>query len=147
MVKYALKCETCFYEFEGWFSSSEDFEKQSASHLLECPRCDSASVKKQIMAPMVRDSKTGSVVPDEMRQKAEAMFTAMRKHVAETHDYVGDKFADTARQMHYGETETKPVWGEATVEEAKALAEEGVPAVPMPKEIVPEKPTDTKKLN
>ena len=81
-----------------------------------------------------------------MRQMAE-MAKDVREHVSSTHEYVGGSFAETARAMHYGETDSRPVWGETTPAEAKELVEEGVPAMPLPAPFVPEKPVDQKKLN
>lgn len=72
---------------------------------------------------------------------------AARKHIAETHDYTGGDFPDEARAMHYGEIEQRPIWGEATPEEAQTLLEEGVNAQPLPAAITPKPPKDKTKLN
>ena len=69
----------------------------------------------------------------------------VREHIKENFDYVGDKFAEEARKMHAGETEERAIWGEATPEEVRELAEEGVPASPLPPELAPSRPD--KKLN
>lgn len=85
--------------------------------------------------------------PEFTPEQFKAMAKAVREHVSSTHEYVGDKFAETARSMHYGEIEQKSVWGETTLQEAKELVEEGVPALPLPAPMAPEKPVEPKKLN
>ena len=125
MIRYSLAC-VGEHEFEAWFSNSNAYDTQRKRKLVECPVCGSTEVQKQIMAPAVRSSE----------KKAEASAAAkmageIRQHIAQTHDYVGDKFADEARSMYYGETEHRPVWGEVTPEVAKELIEEGVPAMPI----------------
>lgn len=72
---------------------------------------------------------------------------AAREHIAATHDYTGTGFPDEARAMHYGEIEQRPIWGEASPEEAKTLLEEGVNAVPLPASLAPKPPKDTSDLN
>lgn len=147
MVKYALKCDICEVRFEGWFSSSDAYEAQRHSGELTCPSCDATEISKQIMAPSIRDSRTEKAV-QHMDGKAFAeMAKAVRDHVESTHQYVGEKFADTARAMFYGEQEKRPVWGETTLDQAKELVEEGVPALPLPGPMVPDKPADPKKIN
>ncbi len=147
MVKYALRCDTCEIGFEGWFSTSDAYDAQREAGELTCPQCGSPSISKQIMAPAVRDSRTEKAVRHIDVEKFEAMARAVREHVETTHEYVGDRFADRARAMYYGEEEHKPVWGETTLQEAKELVEEGVPAMPLPGAMAPEKPGDPKKLN
>lgn len=147
MVKYALKCDACGIGFEGWFSSSAAYDEQSAAGELTCPQCGGAGISKQIMAPAVRDSRTEKAVRHIDAEKFAAMARAVREHVESTHEYVGDKFADRARAMYYGEEDHKPVWGETTLQEAKKLIEEGVPAMPLPTPMVPQRAPDPKKLN
>ena len=146
MVKYALKCETCDVGFDGWFSSSEDFDAKKSSGELLCLNCGSTQIEKQIMAPAVSGTRKNMISTSDQKKFAE-MAKAVREHVSSTHEYVGDNFAETARSMYYGEKEAKPVWGQTSIKEAKELAEEGVPALPLPAPMVPEKPADPKKLN
>jgi hypothetical protein len=156
MIRYALKC-VGDHRFEAWFSNSEAFDKQRKRKLVECPECGSHDVSKQIMAPAVRASgqkvggqKTGADKSDR-NTNPEAMAAKVageiRQHIASTHAYVGDKFADEARSMFYGETDTRPVWGEVTPDVARELHEEGVPALPLPKPFAPDKPREPGKLN
>lgn len=142
MIRYSLAC-VGEHEFEAWFSNSGAYDKQRKRKLVECPVCGSTEVRKQIMAPMVRSS--DKAVPPEVA--AAKVAGEIRKHIAETHDYVGEKFADEARAMYYGETEHRPVWGEVTPETAQELAEEGVPAMPLPKPFAPDPPRRKARMN
>lgn len=142
MIRYSLAC-VGEHEFEAWFSNSEAYDKQRKKKLVECPVCGSTDVRKQIMAPAVRSS--DKAVPPEV--VAAKVAGEIRKHIAETHDYVGEKFADEARAMYYGETETRPVWGEVTPDVAQELVEEGVPAMPLPKPFAPDPPRRKSRAN
>ena len=145
MIRYALKC-IGDHEFEAWFSNSEAYDAQRKRGQVLCPECGSKKISKQIMAPAVRSSETRSDA-----DKAEAEFARMagkvRKHIADTHEFVGDKFADEARAMHSGEREHRPVWGQVTPDVATELVEEGVPALPLPAPFAPETPRKRKRLN
>jgi len=134
MIRYDLKCDNGD-EFEAWFGSIADYDKQAAAGLVECPHCGSKHVEKAPMAPAVRTSR--SVEARKERAVAMAMAAKVREHIKDNFDYVGDKFADEARKMHSGETEDRAIWGEVTPDEAKALEEEGVPAAPLPPELAP----------
>lgn len=141
MIRYDLRCANGD-EFEAWFGSIADYDKQAEAGLLECPHCGSKHVEKAPMAPAVRTSR--SVEARKARAVAMATAAKVREHIKENFDYVGDKFADEARKMHAGETEERAIWGEATPDEARALAEEGVPAAPLPPALAP---TPERKLN
>lgn len=142
MIRYDLKCANGD-EFEAWFGSIADYDKQAEAGLVECPHCGSKHVEKAPMAPAVRTSR--SVEARKERAVAVAMAAKVREHIKDNFDYVGDKFADEARKMHSGETEDRAIWGEVTPDEARALEEEGIPAAPLPPEIAPLPPD--KKLN
>jgi hypothetical protein len=146
MIRYALKC-IGDHRFEAWFSNSEAYDKQRKRKLVECPECGSHEVAKQIMAPAVRASRKTSAARPGPEAMAAKVAGEIRNHIATTHDYVGDKFADEARSMFYGETDTRPVWGEVTPDVARELHEEGVPALPLPKPFAPDKPREPGKLN
>jgi hypothetical protein len=133
------------HQFEAWFSSSKAYDAQRRKKLVECPVCGSHEVRKQIMAPAVRASEKSVKESSEMMMAK--MAGEIRRHIADTHDYVGDKFADEARSMYYGEAAHRPVWGEVTPDVAKDLMEEGVPAVPLPKPFAPEPPRKRDKLS
>ncbi|MEM9054495.1 MAG: DUF1178 family protein [Pseudomonadota bacterium] len=145
MIKYALICQDCETEFEGWFASSEAFDAQKQRGLLNCAACDGTNVAKAIMAPAVSGTKKSG--PPDPQKVFGKLAAKARQHVAENFDYVGDGFATEARAMHYGEIENKPIWGETTPEERAELKDEGVPAEPLPPAFVPAKPRDDEKLN
>ena len=152
MIKYALKCEVD-HDFEAWFPSSDGFDDQSRQGLVECPMCGSRQVGKAIMAPMVRKSREGlgkgrDESGDAQRRLAELAFK-VRKHVEATHDYVGDAFAQEARDIHSGLTPERAIYGEATPSEVKALVEDGVrvAAIPMMAPKAVDAKVETKKLN
>jgi hypothetical protein len=145
------------HRFEAWFSNSKAYETLHKKKLVECPVCGSHDVRKQIMAPAIRSSekKAQQPPPQSSHQSSgespEAALARLagevRQQIAQTHDYVGEKFADEARSMFYGEAEHRPVWGEVDPETAKDLIEEGVPAMPIPKAFAPEPPRKRAKLN
>jgi hypothetical protein len=134
MIKYALACDHD-HAFEGWFGSSSDYDDQAARGLLECPLCASKAVRKQIMAPAVAGTKARTAAPEPNAQVREMMMTAMgevRRQVEENFDYVGDRFAKEARDIHEGKSEDRGIYGEASPKEVKALIEDGVQVAPLP---------------
>lgn len=141
MIKYDLRCDRGD-EFEAWFGSISDYDKQAEAGLVECPHCGSKHVEKAPMAPAVQTGRKKAERTE--RAVAMAMAAKVREHIKDNFDYVGDKFADEARKMHQGESEERAIWGEATPEQAQELAEEGIPAAPLPPELAPVQP---KKLN
>lgn len=134
MIKYALACEH-EHTFEGWFGSSADYDDQQARGLVECPACASKAVRKQIMAPAVVGAKAQTLPADERAQRRAMMMQALkqvREHVEENFDNVGDSFAREARAIHEGKAENRPIYGDATPAEVKALVEDGIPVAPLP---------------
>lgn len=134
MIRYALTCKN-EHEFDGWFRSSSAFDEQAKAGELQCPVCGSADVRKGLMAPNVAGTKKSNsidVSPAQAAQKMVMMMTALRKHVEENCDYVGDKFAEVARRIHYEEEPHREIYGEATPDEARELIEEGVEVAPLP---------------
>lgn len=142
MIRYDLRCANGD-EFEAWFDSMAAYDKQAEAGLVECPNCGSTHVEKAPMAPAVVTGRVKEARAE--RAVAMAMAAKVREHIKENFDYVGDKFADEARKMHAGESEERAIWGEATPEEARELAEEGIPASPLPPELAPVAPS--KKLH
>jgi hypothetical protein len=142
MIKYQLQCGAgC--SFEGWFRSSVEFERQEAAHELECPVCGDARVSRAIMAPYVR---TASAKPaaiaapaDEVKEAFETAARRARDYIDKNFDYVGQRFPEEARRIHYGEAKGRPIWGEATREEAKSLVDEGVSAEPLHPALAPKR--------
>ena len=131
MIKYSLKCDKD-HSFEAWFSDSLNFEKQNKKKLISCPSCSSLEITKNIMAPNISSKKQNSNKINQKKDKVEMVLNKVRKHVENNFDYVGDKFADEARSMHYGKKEEREIYGETTLEDAVELIEEGVNVQPMP---------------
>jgi len=140
MILYKLKCEKD-HEFEGWFASSAAYDEQVAAREVTCPVCASPDISKAIMAPNV--AIRGAIKTRKGRQnKAEEIRNArtqyvkmvkdVRNHVEQNFDYVGGRFAEEARRIHYGEADDRNIYGEATPEEARDLIEEGIDVAPLP---------------
>jgi len=135
MIRYALTCEH-EHEFEGWFSSSSDFDDQQGRGLIECPMCASKMVRKQIMAPAVTGTKktVREMPPAKMQAMMMEAAGRIRRHVEENFDDVGDAFASEARAIHEGRAEDRGIYGQATPKEVRELVEDGVPVAPLPAE-------------
>jgi len=133
VIVYNLRCRNA-HEFEGWFRDSTAYEEQARVGALTCPVCDSRKVEKAIMAPAVSGAKKPTVNADEAKQMRQFM-TGLRKYVQDNADYVGPNFAEEARKIHYGEADQRHIYGEASVEEAKELLEEGVDVAPLPPDL------------
>jgi hypothetical protein len=152
MIHYQLRCSQ-EHEFDGWFKSSDAFEKQAKLGLVECPACGDVKVSRALMAPAVatreivpvaREPQSQLPVPapvpsppamtaaGPMPAHLRAMLSRLRAEVEKHCDYVGPAFADEARKMHRGESERRGIYGETTPSEAEALAEEGVEFARMP---------------
>lgn len=134
MIRFALICEH-EHEFEGWFRSNDDFDTQKRRGFVDCPSCGSHKVQKALMAPAVstaRKQETIALAMGEAQKQALAQLKAMAEKVRENADYVGDKFAEEARKIHFGEIDPRGIYGEATLDEAKSLAEDGVEFMPIP---------------
>jgi len=145
MIRFTLKCSQG-HQFESWFASGAAFETlQSAGH-LSCPDCGDAQVEKAIMAPNVRAARdTGrepathqptarsEPAPAQDPQSAlRARIEALRRHVEQNSHDVGRDFAAEARRMHAGESDKTAIHGEARIDEARALLEDGIPVAPLP---------------
>jgi hypothetical protein len=128
MIVFDLKCADSGDVFEAWFRSSADYEDQKARGLVQCPTCQSPRVGKAPMAPRV----PAKSAIDPLQQLASIQAALLKDS-----EWVGERFADEARAMHLGETEMRPVHGEATAAEARALVKDGVPVAPLPLPVVP----------
>jgi hypothetical protein len=150
VIRYSLVCHKG-HPFESWFSDSAAYERQVKRKLVACPLCDSTKVEKAIMAPRLarKDKSTSQEEPVEAppsaapEAPAQVMISAqerafraklkeLRDHLTANSDNVGKKFPEEARKMHYGETEHRSIYGEASAEDAKALHEEGIEFHPLP---------------
>lgn len=134
MILYTLRCAKN-HQFEAWFKDSAAYDAQFAAKSVTCPACGSAEVEKAIMAPRVGKkkgdapasrpaAKTVSVDPRAVAVREQ--LRELRRQVEENCDYVGPRFAEEARKIHYGETEARGIYGETSDEEAKELSDEGV---------------------
>lgn len=134
MIRFSLHCDQA-HDFEGWFRSNDDFETQRKRGFVECPECGSQKVEKALMAPSVSTSRKQDKIALAMGQeqrKAIAALKEISEKVRANAENVGDKFAEEARKIHFGETEARGIYGAATVDEAKGLAEDGIEFMPLP---------------
>jgi hypothetical protein len=149
MIRYNLRCERG-HAFESWFQSSSAYESQEKRKLVNCPACGSAEVERAIMAPQIVSKKsrdraapaaapstevtTPTSTPLMMAQERElrAKLKELRDHIVKNADNVGERFPNEARKMHYGDIEHRPIYGEASPDEARSLIEEGVEVSPLP---------------
>lgn len=129
MIVYQLRCAKN-HEFEAWFKDSATFDSQCPAGDIECPVCGNTKIVKAPMAPRISTKQVSDAAASgrahELAEQILKSVNALRKHVEENCDYVGEKFADEARRIHYGETEERPIYGEATKDEAKNLDDEGI---------------------
>jgi hypothetical protein len=135
MIRYNLRCDRD-HEFEAWFRSSGDYDRAAKAGGNVCPVCGSTEIEKALMAPAVAGTRKAETVslaaPDPRRAALREALKEFRKKVTENADYVGDKFAEEARKIHFHETEPRGIYGEATIEEARKLAEEEIAFQPLP---------------
>lgn len=133
MIHFALICDSG-HGFDAWFGSGDAYDRQAGARAVVCPCCGSAEVKKAPMAPAVKRGTAEPAEPREAtrRKKTYAFLKDLRAHLEANAEHVGPAFPEEARKMHYGETEARSIYGEASLEEARALREEGIPAVPLP---------------
>jgi len=159
MIRYALACVQG-HAFESWFQNSAAYDKQRARGLVSCPVCGDTKVAKAIMSPRLSGAKTrGRRAPRPTEAPAPASDTAvpapaeaktsvaimspqerefrkklteLRQHLTKNADYVGQKFPEEARKMHYGDIDHRSIYGEASPQDAKALHDEGIEFHPLP---------------
>lgn len=139
MIRYTLVCDNA-HSFEGWFSSSSDFDQQVESGFLTCPVCNSASVSKALMAPSVstarKQEQRQQVAMDFARQEAIAKLREVVQTIRSSAEDVGELFPEEARKIHYGETERRGIIGQASLNEVRELIDEGIEVAPLP--VLPE---------
>lgn len=142
MIQYALKCSKG-HSFDSWFQSAEAYDKLAAAGMVSCAVCGDAQVEKAIMTPRVRPARSAAKVPaapeaepvaklSEPASEMEKALAEARKQIEENSDYVGKDFASEARAMHVGDAPERSIYGEANLEDAKSLIEDGVPVTPLP---------------
>jgi len=154
MIRYALVCDQR-HDFEAWFQSSADYDKQLKRALVSCPTCGSTKIEKAIMAPSIGRAgkrEDGPIVANELpapppapaepaapvamlspqEREVRKKLKELRDHLIKNADNVGQKFPEEARKMHYGEIEHRSIYGEASPQDAKELYEEGIDFHPLP---------------
>ena len=134
MIRFSLTCRHD-HTFEAWFRSNDDFEAQRKRGFVECPDCGSNKVEKALMAPAVstgRKREKMALAMGQTQKRVLAELKALSQKMRENADYVGDRFAEEARKIHFGEADPRGIYGEATPDEAKGLAEDGVEFMPIP---------------
>jgi len=150
MIHYQLCCDVD-HEFDGWFKDSDNFERQAARKLINCPVCASTKIRRALMAPGIRKKgaaapviesdtaapvqapqpssrKAGGFMPDQVR----AALLKLRAEVEKNCDYVGPNFAEEARRIHNGQAEPRGIYGESTEADAEALADDGIEIAQIP---------------
>jgi hypothetical protein len=132
MIVFDLKCAAQGHVFEGWFGSSEDYDRQSARGLVTCPICGDAEVGKAPMAPHVGAKGNQAPADPAAVKKALAEMADLQSRMLENSDFVGDRFPDEARAIHLGEAEARAIHGRASRDEAKTLVDEGISVAPLP---------------
>jgi hypothetical protein len=158
MIRYSLRCERD-HAFESWFQDSSAYDAQVKRKLVSCPVCSSVKIEKAIMAPRIVGKKgrervepvpapapaapaeipaAATSTPLMMAQERElrAKLKELRDHIVKNADNVGEQFPNEARKMHYGDIEHRPIYGEASPEEARSLVDEGIEVSPLP--VLPE---------
>ncbi|MGH1356426.1 MAG: DUF1178 family protein [Thalassovita sp.] len=151
MIQFTLKCDND-HRFDSWFQSGAAFDKLKTAGMVTCAVCGSGNVEKAIMAPRVRPARSAAPVPSDPpanvpakaapepaapalstpQNPAEQALTELRRQVEENSEYVGDKFTEEARAMHDGDSPERAIYGEAKIDDAKQLIEDGVPVLPLP---------------
>ena len=148
MIRYTLACEAG-HGFESWFPSSDSYDDQAARGLVVCPVCGSARVGKGMMAPGIargergaRSAEPSTATPapaaapqlamGEPEQRLRALMQNLRAEATRDADDVGTRFPEEARRIHYGEVETRAIYGQASLDEARALIDEGIAVAPLP---------------
>ena len=127
------------HNFEGWFSSEEDYQSQRERALLQCPLCGCDEVEKRLSAPRLNLGAQAPATPNATEPAPEgpqaaalqaAWLKASRRIMAEVED-VGTRFAEEARSMHYGDAPERAIRGQSNLEETVALIKEGIPVLPL----------------
>ena len=139
MIVFKLNCQDCYFEYEGWFESSKEFDKQKRKKIIICPSCEGINISKSLMAPNI-SKKTNLKQLKDTKKTVINKIEKYKKIIETNFDYVGDNFTEEAKKIKYGEADERPIYGEANLEQAKELLEEEISVMPLPW-------TPTKKIN
>ncbi|MEX0954377.1 MAG: DUF1178 family protein [Rhizobiaceae bacterium] len=134
MIRFSLACDHD-HDFDGWFRNNDDFDKQKKRGLVSCPICGSSKVDKALMAPSVQTARKRDRVALSSSAEQKQLMGKLKEltdKLKENADYVGDKFPEEARKIHFGEADPRGIYGEASREEVKELLEDGVEIMPLP---------------
>ena len=135
MIKFDLICENQ-HIFEASFDDSNSFEKQKRKKQIECPLCNSSTISKSVMAPNISNKSTSSAKINREKKKLFSNYNKqlnkIKSEIEKNFTYVGKKFPEEARKIHYGEAKDKPIYGEATEKESQELVDEGIGLVRLP---------------
>jgi hypothetical protein len=122
MIRFSLRCAS-EHEFEAWFRNGEGYDAQQKAGEIACPECGDTHVEKAPMAPSIgRSRESAPISPAQLR----SALIDLRRQVENHCDYVGPQFAEEARRIHYGESDQRGIYGEATADESRELADEGI---------------------
>ena len=130
MIVFNLNCSDCFCSFEGWFESTNDYNKQIKKGLVCCPSCNSNQIKKGLMAPNV--AKKSNTKISKINKPIASNLKKLKKIIEKEFDYVGDKFTEEAKKIKYGEADERAIYGEASIEQTKELIDEDIDILPLP---------------
>ena len=147
MIVFDLECRNGGHRFEGWFGSSDDFARQQQRGLVTCPECGADDVVKAPMAPNVGAKGNRREVAQSPRALASGIspeavavlqkMATIQAEILRSSHWVGERFAEESRAIHYGESELGAIHGQATLAEAKALLDEGIAVAPLPFPVAP----------
>ena len=134
MIQYSLHCSKG-HRYDAWFKNAAAFDEQQARGIVSCAICGDGAIEKAPMAPAVARTdgekvSLSSAHPDAVTFRE--LLRAFRQKVTSEADYVGDRFADEARKIHFEEVEARGIYGEATRDEVAGLIEEGIDFMPLP---------------
>jgi len=130
MIVFNLICSECNFSFEGWFDNTSAFHSQKRRKLINCPNCENPNIKKALVAPNVGKKSNSKIIKN--KKTLTNSIKKIKKIVEENYDYVGDNFTEEAKKIKYGETNERPIYGEATIEQTKELIEEDIKITPLP---------------
>ena len=130
MIIFNLNCLDCNFSFDGWFENTKDYNKQNKLGLVCCPSCNSAKIKKGLMAPNVAQKSNSKI--SKRNKSIASNLKKLKKIIEKEFDYVGDKFTEDAKKLPYGEVEERAIYGEASIEQTKELIDEDIDVLPLP---------------
>ncbi|EAQ02890.1 hypothetical protein OB2597_15950 [Pseudooceanicola batsensis HTCC2597] len=131
MIQFSLKCDRD-HQFDSWFQSAGAFDTLKAQGLVTCAVCGSEAVEKAVMAPRVSTTRSSPANLSQPASPAEQALAELRRKIETGSDYVGNRFAEEARRIHEGEADARSIHGEARLDDARKLIDDGIPVVPLP---------------